>query len=68
MVGLSICPNIKTQLRLVLSLPRRGIQATLLTRSGPFITIGLAPNFLDVGAALIQELIKRASASKTAPE
>jgi len=61
MVGSSISPNVKTQPRMNLSLPKSGPQATLLTRSGPFITIGLAPRLLNVGAALMQELIKRAS-------
>jgi hypothetical protein len=68
MVGLSIAPNIKTKPRTNLSLPNKGVQATLLTRSGPFITIGVAPNLLHVSGTLMQELIKRASASKTAPE
>jgi hypothetical protein len=66
MVGSSISPNIKTRPRMKLSLPKRGVQATLLTRSGPFITVGVAPNLLKVGAVLMQELIKRASASKAA--
>jgi hypothetical protein len=66
MVGSSFSPNLKTSPRVNLSLPKRGQQATLLTRSGPFVTIGLAPNLKNVGAALMQELIKRASAEKTA--
>lgn len=41
-----------------------GVQVTLLTRSGPFVSIGVAPNLLNVAAALMQELIKRANASK----
>jgi hypothetical protein len=64
MVGLSITSNIKTTPRTKLSLPSKGVQATLLTRSGPFITIGVAPNLLNVSAALMQELVKRASASE----
>jgi hypothetical protein len=66
MVGSSIGPNLKTQPRVNLSLPKKSQQATLLTRSGPFITIGLAPNLVNVGAALMQELIKRAGAENTA--
>jgi hypothetical protein len=51
-----------------LSLPKGGNQATLLKRSGPFITIELTPNLLHVGGSLMNELIKRASAPKSAPE
>lgn len=61
MVGLSFDANTKTLPRNELSLPKKGTQATLLTRSGPFVTLGLAPNLLNVGAALMSELIKRAS-------
>jgi hypothetical protein len=68
MVGLSFDTNTKTQPRKDLSLPKGGNQATLLTRSGPFITIELAPNLLHVGGSLMNELIKRASAQKVAPE
>lgn len=67
MVGLSFDANTKTQPRKALSLPKGGNQATLLTRSGPFITIELAPNLLNVGGSLMNELIKRASAPKPAP-
>jgi hypothetical protein len=67
MVGLSFDANTKTKPRKDLSLPKTGVQATLLTRSGPFLTIGLAPNLLSVGGALMIELIKRASAPKPAP-
>jgi hypothetical protein len=68
MVGLSFDANTKTQPRKDLSLPKGGNQATLLTRSGPFTTIELAPNLLHVGGALMKELIWRASAPKSAPE
>jgi hypothetical protein len=68
MVGLSFDANTKTKPRKDLSLPKTGVQATLLTRSGPFSTIGLASNLLSVGGALMIELIKRASAPKPAPE
>ena len=67
MVGLSFDANTKTQPRKALSLPRGSNQATLLTRSGPFTTIELAPNLLPVGGSLMNELIKRASAAKSAP-
>ena len=63
-VGLSFDANTKTQPRTDLSLPKKGIQATLLTRSGPFTTVGLAPNLLGVGGTLMLELINRANASK----
>lgn len=68
MVGLSFDANTKTQPRKNLSLPKGGNQATLLTRSGPFITVELAPNLLHVGGSLMNELIKRASAPKPAPQ
>jgi len=68
MVGVSFDATTKTQPRKDLSLPKGGNQATLLTRSGPFITIELAPNLVHVGGSLMNELIKRASAPKSAPE
>jgi hypothetical protein len=67
MVGFPIGPNIKTKPRAKLSLPNKGVQASLLTRSGPFITIGVAPNLLKVGAALMQEPMKRVSAATAGP-
>jgi hypothetical protein len=65
MVGLSFDANTKTLARTDLSLPKSGDRATLLTRSGPFITIGLTPNLLRVGGSLMSELIERASAEQT---
>jgi hypothetical protein len=65
MVGLAFDANTKTQARSDLALPKRGDRATLLTRSGPFITIGIAPNLLNAGGSLMSELIRRASAEQT---
>lgn len=64
MVGSSFSPDLKTKSRTNLALPKSGTQSTLLTRSGPFVTIGLAPNLLRIGGALVQELIKRASVAE----
>jgi hypothetical protein len=68
MVGLSFDANTKAQPLKDLSLPKGGNQTTLLTRSGPFVTVELAPNLLHVGGSLMNELINRASAPKPAPK
>jgi hypothetical protein len=54
--------------RTTLWLPKRGIQVTLLTRSGAFVIAGL-PSGVDVaGAALMKELIKRATETERRTE
>jgi hypothetical protein len=47
--------------RTILSLPRKGNQVTLLTRSGPFVVAGLPTSVEVAGAALMKELIRRAT-------
>jgi hypothetical protein len=44
-----------------LSLPKTGIQVTLLTRSGPLVIAGLPAGVDFAGAALMKELIRRAT-------
>lgn len=51
--------------RASLSLPRRGIQVTMLTRSGPFVITAPPKAVVDAGAALMLELIRRAEERKT---
>lgn len=48
-----------------LSLPRRGIQITMLTRSGPFLITDPPKSVIDAGAALMWELIRKAEERKT---
>lgn len=47
--------------RTSLSLPRKGKQVTLLTRSGPFVIKGLPAGVDVAGEALMKELIRRAT-------
>jgi hypothetical protein len=47
--------------RTILSLPRKGNQVTLLTRSGAFVVAGLPTSVEVAGAALMKELIRRAT-------
>jgi hypothetical protein len=55
----------KAKPRASLSLPRRGIHVTMLTRSGPFLITGPPQGVLMAGSALMRELIRRTEASAT---
>jgi hypothetical protein len=48
-----------------LALPNRGIQVTMLTRSGPFVIAAPPKTVVDAGAALMMELIRREEERKT---
>jgi hypothetical protein len=48
-----------------LSLPRRGIQVTMLTRSGPFLITAPPKSVIDAGAALMLALMRKAEERKT---
>lgn len=50
-----------------LSLPKGSAQATLLTRSGPFVIVTPPSPVLEAGANLMMELMKRAQEKKNAP-
>jgi hypothetical protein len=50
----------KAQPRTSLSLPRRGIQVTMLTRSGPFLITAPPKDVVSAGGALMLELIRKA--------
>ena len=47
-----------------LSLPKRGAQVTMLTRSGNFVITSPPQGVIDAGAALMMELINRAEQKK----
>jgi hypothetical protein len=49
----------KAQPRRSLSLPKRAVQATMLTRSGPFLITSPPQPVVDAGTALMLELIRR---------
>jgi hypothetical protein len=42
-----------------LSLPKRGIQVTMLTRSGPFLITAAPKTVVSAGGALMLELMRR---------
>jgi hypothetical protein len=46
--------------RTSLSIPKRGIQVTMLTRSGPFVIVDPPQEVIGAGKALMLELIRRA--------
>jgi hypothetical protein len=50
----------KAKPRSSLSLPRRGIQVTMLTRSGPFLITAPPKAVISAGGALMLELMRRA--------
>jgi hypothetical protein len=54
----------KAKPRLSLSLPKRGIQATMLTRSGPYLIAAPPQGVVAAGGALMLELIRRAEQKK----
>jgi hypothetical protein len=56
----------KAKPRTSLSLPKRGIQVTMLTRSGPFLITAPPKAVVSAGGALMLELIRRSEEKKTA--
>jgi hypothetical protein len=56
----------KAKPRKSLSLPRRGIQVTMLTRSGPFVITAPPQAVVNAGAALTLELIRRTEEKEAA--
>jgi len=58
----------KAKERTSLALPRRGVQATMLTRSGPYVIANPPQTVLAAGAALMLELMRRAQQGKSRVE
>jgi len=56
----------KAKPRTSLSLPKRGTQVTMLTRSGPFLITAPPQAVIDAGGALMQELIRRSEEKNAA--
>ena len=54
----------KAKPRTSLSLPKRGIQVTMLTRSGPFVITAPPKSVVSAGGALVLELIRKAEERK----
>jgi hypothetical protein len=54
----------KAKPRTSLSLPKRGIQVTMLTRSGPFVITAPPQSVVSAGGALMLELIRKAEEKK----
>jgi hypothetical protein len=52
------------KLRASLSLPKRGLQATMLTRSGPYVIPTATEEVINAGDGLMQELIRRSQHKK----
>ena len=50
----------RAKLRTSLSLPKRGVQVTMLTRSGPFVIAEPPQTVVAAGGTLMSELIRRA--------
>ncbi len=59
LVDATILASGKAKPRSSLALPKRGTQATMLTRSGPFLIPAPPQVVLDAGGALMLELIRR---------
>jgi hypothetical protein len=57
----------KAKPRTSLSLPRRGTQVTMLTRSGPFLIISPPQTVVSAGGALLLELIRRSEQKNKPP-
>jgi len=66
LVDSTIPVSSKATPRTSLSLPKRGIQVTMLTRSGPFLITAPPQSVVNAGAALMLELIRRAEEQKAA--
>jgi len=64
LVDSTIPASSKAKPRTSLSLPKRGIQVTMLTRSGPFLITAPPRAVVDAGAALTMELIRRSEEAK----
>lgn len=64
LVDSTIPVSSKATPRTSLSLPKRGIQVTMLTRSGPFLITAPPQSVVNAGAALMLELIRRAEGQK----
>lgn len=64
MVDSTIPASGRAKPRTSLSLPKRGVQVTMLTRSGPFLITAPPKPVVDAGAALMLELIRRAEERK----
>jgi hypothetical protein len=60
LVDSTVAASRKAKPRTSLSLPKRGIQATMLTRSGPFLIAAPSQAIVNAGGALMLELIRRA--------
>jgi hypothetical protein len=54
----------KAKPRTSLSLPKRGIQVTMLTRSGPFVITAPPKSVVSAGGALMMELARKAEEKK----
>ncbi len=65
LVDSTIPASSRAKPRTSLSLPRREIQVTMLTRSGPFLITNPPKDVVSAGGALMMELIRRAE-EKTA--
>jgi hypothetical protein len=66
LVDSTIPASARAKPRTSLSLPKRGIQVTMLTRSGPFLITAPPKAVVSAGAALMLELIRRSEEKKTA--
>jgi hypothetical protein len=66
LVDSTIPASAKAKPRTSLSLPKRGIQVTMLTRSGPFLITAPPKAVVSAGGALMLELIRRSEEKKTA--
>jgi hypothetical protein len=64
LVDSAILASGKAKPRASLSLPKRGIQVTMLTRSGPFLIAAPPQEVISAGTALMLELMRRAQAQK----
>jgi hypothetical protein len=64
LVDSTIPASSKAKPRASLSLPRRGIQVTMLTRSGPFVITAPPQAVVNAGSALMLELIRRSEQAK----
>jgi hypothetical protein len=59
LVDSTIPPSGRAKPRTSLSLPKRGIQVTMLTRSGPFLITAAPKAVVSAGGALMLELMRR---------
>ena len=64
LVDSTIPVSSKATPRTSLSLPKRRVQVTMLTRSGPFLITAPPQSVVNAGAALMLELIRRAEGQK----